>query len=298
MIPMQPGPRTPARHPAPRFAARGFLGLVAGATALSVTLPNPAHAAALADALAAVAGVYAQDCADAQSPSVVLGIPPQAHPTQAPVLQLRDGPHSMTATALDVITPADTNTASPPVVAVQGSVQDRATLSARVYGTSAGAAPDAEEAGATAAQGRWLELDGDPVVRATLGPLAALRYVACEPAATADEAARLRDNPAFMTLWRILLADSDAPGWATELNGPALPLSELTIVGTRWSALAVCKAHDCHDQNLVALYAPRTGTVYALQQRNGWFKLLGAPPAPVTAQLVALWRTSWHSPAP
>jgi hypothetical protein len=81
--------------------------------------------------------------------------------------------------------------------------------------------------------------------------------------------------------------------WLKVLDGPAPPVKRVTVAGTSYQLVHVCKNHDCFDNNLTLLYAP--GTVYASLMVGGKPTRVGAPPPAVAAELDRLWQGQWRS---
>ena len=83
--------------------------------------------------------------------------------------------------------------------------------------------------------------------------------------------------------------------WLMELDGPAQPVRKVQVAGNDYQLVSVCKNHDCYDNNMVVLYAAASQTVYGKVLQRGRPVLVGAPPAPVAAELERLWRTTYRS---
>jgi len=83
--------------------------------------------------------------------------------------------------------------------------------------------------------------------------------------------------------------------WLMVLDGPAQPVENVRVAGNDYQLLSVCKNHDCYDNSLVVLYAAPTGTVYGTILLRGRPTLVGAPPAPVAAELQRLWQATYRS---
>ena len=82
--------------------------------------------------------------------------------------------------------------------------------------------------------------------------------------------------------------------WLMKLDGPAPPVKKVQVVGREYQLASVCKNHDCADNNMVLLYAAASQTVYAKVFQRGRSTLIGAPPAPVAAELERLWTSEWR----
>jgi len=59
--------------------------------------------------------------------------------------------------------------------------------------------------------------------------------------------------------------------------------------------VSVCKNHDCYDNSMVALCDAASKTVYGTVLLRGGSTLVGAPPAPVAAELQRLWKSTYRS---
>lgn len=84
--------------------------------------------------------------------------------------------------------------------------------------------------------------------------------------------------------------------WVARLEGPAPELRQITIDGVPYTLAAVCKPHDCGDNNLVLLYAPEQGTMFGLVQQNGRKTTVGNPSPTMARELDKLWKTEWRGP--
>ncbi len=82
--------------------------------------------------------------------------------------------------------------------------------------------------------------------------------------------------------------------WLTTLDGPAPPIRDVQVAGNVYKLVSACKNHDCRDNNLVVLYAPRFRTIYGKIVLRGRSTLIGAPPQRVAKELERLWRAEWR----
>lgn len=166
--------------------------------------------------------------------------------------------------------------------------------------------------------GRFLNLQADPRTLADLG----LRgkedrtvYRDCDAARRSTDGAAARQqqqdqardakaaaaahplaNPAFASAYRKTFGPRLGQRWLARMEGPSPETQPIQIAGQRYTVYAVCKPHDCADNNMVFLYAPEAGRGYALLFEGGRrASLLGAPPPTVANQLKRLWRTTWRS---
>jgi len=83
--------------------------------------------------------------------------------------------------------------------------------------------------------------------------------------------------------------------WLMELDGPAQPVEKVQVAGNEYQLVSVCKNHDCFDNSMVVLYAAASQTVYGKIFQRGRATLVGAPPAPVAAELERLWKATYRS---
>jgi hypothetical protein len=83
--------------------------------------------------------------------------------------------------------------------------------------------------------------------------------------------------------------------WLMQLDGPAPPIKKVQIAGNEYQLVSVCKNHDCFDNSMVLLYAAASQTVYAKVFQRGRSTLVGAPPAPIAAELERLWTAGYRS---
>jgi len=176
-------------------------------------------------------------------------------------------------------------------------------------------------------RGQYVTIDGDPKVRQALGQaLLAGRYRRCDAPAAAAPAANpaatptpnptpaptpapaqaaqpaptetspvilLRD-PRFKTPYFAALGAKSRERWLARLDGPAPQPRMIKVADSDWLLLAVCKAHDCGENNMVLLYAAGPGIVHGQIYERGRKTLIGAPPPAVAAELDKLWRSEWR----
>jgi hypothetical protein len=164
--------------------------------------------------------------------------------------------------------------------------------------------------------GRYIELQTDPKLLAALGlrPGDTTRYRDCDAgrrqrdgaAATSDErgnaqaareaalASPLADRE-FKRIYFDALGPKVRETWLARLDGPNPGQRSVKVAGYDYVELAFCKAHDCHDNNLVVLYSRDAGKVYGLVFEDGRrTTLIGNPPPAVAAELRHLWQAEWR----
>jgi len=83
--------------------------------------------------------------------------------------------------------------------------------------------------------------------------------------------------------------------WLMQLDGPAQPIKKVQVAGNEYQLVSVCKNHDCFNNSMVLLYAAASQTVYAKVFQRGRSTLVGAPPAPIAAELERLWTAGYRS---
>jgi hypothetical protein len=83
--------------------------------------------------------------------------------------------------------------------------------------------------------------------------------------------------------------------WLMELDGPAQPVEKVQVAGREYQLVSVCKNHDCYDNSMVVLYEAASRAVYGKVWLRGRSTLVGAPPAPVAAELERLWKATYRS---
>lgn len=83
--------------------------------------------------------------------------------------------------------------------------------------------------------------------------------------------------------------------WLMRMDGPAQAVTKVQAGGRDYRLVSVCKNHDCYDNNLVLLYDAATQTAYGKVLLRARPILVGAPPAPIAAELERLWKTTYRS---
>jgi hypothetical protein len=163
--------------------------------------------------------------------------------------------------------------------------------------------------------GLYLQFDAEPRIMAALGrPAANAKYRDCNAARSqregaaaerqakqdAKEAAALAAasplaDARFKAAYHAALGPRVRERWLARLEGPAPEPRRLRLGGDEYVLHSVCKAHDCHDNNLVLLYSPARGVAYGKVFEGGARStLIGAPPPAVAAELERLWRKEWR----
>lgn len=155
------------------------------------------------------------------------------------------------------------------------------------------------------ASGLFATVEGTPsVVAAVPAALKGKRVPHCDPNRNVAPGAKppqeiypgsLLKDASFKRPYLQALGPLAKEPWLTELDGPAQPVRRVQVAGHEYQFVSVCKNHDCYDSNLVLLYAAATQTVYAKILQRGRSILVGAPPAPVAAELESLWKTTYRS---
>ena len=119
-----------------------------------------------------------------------------------------------------------------------------------------------------------------PLLRALL-----LMFVACSAAAASDfYLADAIKSPAYARALTILLRNAGSlPDWTREVlkvrgNYVGTPAESATIAGTRYELFHACKAHDCGDNQLEVMFAPKGAQAWGAILIDGkMVTYLGAP---------------------
>jgi hypothetical protein len=164
--------------------------------------------------------------------------------------------------------------------------------------------------------GLYVELMGDPKVETALTAVlgraqfkakyrdcdAASRAPLPKPAAAPAPAANpdsvenwdyIRDRK-FKAIHRKAIGAKAREPWISDLDGPAPPPRLVSVAGTDYRLLSVCKPHDCGDNKMIVLYSPANKTVYGKIHERGKITLIGKPPLEVAAELERLSNTEWQ----
>jgi hypothetical protein len=155
------------------------------------------------------------------------------------------------------------------------------------------------------ASGLFVTLEGGPNSLATLGPgVMGQKLRHCDPNRNALPGApapkwmapsELLRDPKFKNAYLKTLGPLAREPWLATLSGPAPQLETLRVGGTEMQLAAVCKPHDCGENNSVLLYDAAQAAVYGKVYQAGRTTLLGNPDAPLAAELDKLWRQQWRS---
>lgn len=249
-----------------------------------------------AEILKLYGGRYALDCANPQSPRVLV---------RAAAVAVEQGNQRMTAQGLQAAHSYFGQSAPPGFfVALLGRVQARHEMVFLVQGD---------------AQGQYIQIDGDKMVMANLGALGKTRFRSCDAAQNQRAAAYLKDeqkaraaasapvaggtakypselirDSRFKAVYRRALGSMAGQPWLARMDGPGVELAQENVGGQAYQMAAFCKAHDCGDNNAVLLYDAPQGRIYGLVHMAGRNQFIGAPPQPVAAELHRLWRREWR----
>lgn len=156
------------------------------------------------------------------------------------------------------------------------------------------------------ADGLFAVIEGGPRSLAALGPgVQGQRLRHCDPNRNALPGAPQPRGPGspvdllgdarFKSAYTKALGPLAREPWLARMNGPAPELRKLTIGGVEYTLGAVCKPHDCGDNNMVVLYDPAQGTVAGLIQQSGRKTPFGNPPSALAGELDRLWAKEWRS---
>jgi hypothetical protein len=155
--------------------------------------------------------------------------------------------------------------------------------------------------------GPYITIDADAKYAARIGkPAMKLKYRRCGEAPKRAEAAPkpkaapveldaglLMEDPAFKSAYRKALGGLAREPWLAALDGPGLPVRKVTVAGTEYLLVSVCKTHDCHENNTTLLYAAGTHRVYGKARLGARSALYGTPPPAVAKELGEYWRKEW-----
>ena len=107
----------------------------------------------------------------------------------------------------------------------------------------------------------------------------------------------LKKHPAYKQAYeRMLAGQHGVPDWARTAAAVATPAAVLNLNGVEYEFHQLCKPHDCHDYNVLFLYAPQRNVLYAQVHQKGQVTLLGDPPRAEAAALGKLWTAQFRSP--
>ena len=108
------------------------------------------------------------------------------------------------------------------------------------------------------------------------------------------EPAELLQDQKFKSVYFKGLGPKAKTPWLAKLDGPAPTTRKVQVDGTEYVLAAVCKNHDCADNNTVLLYSAPKGVVYGTIYERGKSTLIGEPPPTVAAELPKLWKIEWR----
>jgi hypothetical protein len=153
------------------------------------------------------------------------------------------------------------------------------------------------------ASGLYAVVEGGPKVMAALPAALRGRVRHCDPNRNRAPGAPLPSSvgppdllrdASFRRPYVRALGPLAREDWLLRLDGPAPPVKTVRVDGRDWQLVSVCKNHDCHDHNLVVLYAADARTVHGLVHQRGRSTLIGAPPPRVAAELEKIWKAQWR----
>jgi hypothetical protein len=155
------------------------------------------------------------------------------------------------------------------------------------------------------AEGLFAVIDGGGKSLAALGPgVLGQKLRHCDPnrnplpgaapPPSAGSPPDLLKNPRFRDAWKQATGALAREAWISGMRGPAPQLRKAAIAGTQYTVGAVCKPHDCGENNLVLLYDEANGSVLGLVHQAGRETLLGGPSPAMAEELRKLWRQEWR----
>lgn len=104
----------------------------------------------------------------------------------------------------------------------------------------------------------------------------------------------LFQNPQFKALYIKTAGSLTRERWLATLEGPTGPLEKTAVDGKEYVVASSCKPHDCHDHNVVFLYAAARSQLYGKAYQNGKITLIGSPPPAVIAELNRQWMAAFR----
>lgn len=98
----------------------------------------------------------------------------------------------------------------------------------------------------------------------------------------------------FRALYLKALGPKAKTGWVAKLDGPSSGAKAVHAAGADYRQLAVCKPHDCSDNNLVLLYSPADKAVFGKIVERGRSTVFGKPSPALATELERLWKAEWR----
>src|SRR5262249_54559914 len=90
-------------------------------------------------------------------------------------------------------------------------------------------------------------------------------------------------EPGYLAAWKAMLKGEQVPPWvanyAKPFDGPSNPSKTVQLGGKDYLLAFVCKAHDCGDNQLFALFAPAGKQAWGLLVTGSNQQWLGHPDA-------------------
>jgi hypothetical protein len=155
------------------------------------------------------------------------------------------------------------------------------------------------------ASGLFATVEGGPKVLAALpSALKGKRVRHCDPNRNAVPGAPppamtfppdMLKDAGFKRAYVAALGPLAREPWLMKLDGPAQQVETKRVAGNEYQVVSVCKNHDCYDNSMVVFYAAASNTVYGTVFQRGRSTLVGAPPAPVAADLERVWKATYRS---
>lgn len=97
----------------------------------------------------------------------------------------------------------------------------------------------------------------------------------------------------FKKVYHKALGSKARVPWIARLDGPSSGGKEVSVAGSPYWQVAVCKPQDCGDNSLVLIYDRHAKIVYGLINERGHRTLFGRPSTTMIAELERLWKTEW-----
>lgn len=103
-------------------------------------------------------------------------------------------------------------------------------------------------------------------------------------------------TPQFKSQFALIAAPLRQVTWLARMEGPNSQIARVKVGSKEYLRADLCKPQDCHDYNVLFLYAPQRNVLYAHVHQKGQVTLLGDPPRAEAAALGRLWTAQFRSP--
>nr|WP_315243753.1 Ivy family c-type lysozyme inhibitor [uncultured Albidiferax sp.] len=103
-------------------------------------------------------------------------------------------------------------------------------------------------------------------------------------------------TPQFKSQFALIAGPVRQVPWLARMEGPNSQVVRVKVGNKEYLRADLCKPQDCHDYNVLFLYAPQRNVLYAQVHQKGQVTLLGDPPRAEAAALGRLWTAQFRSP--